>query len=97
MHDTLRRFWARVSVAFAEALSFYEVPSAINGIEDASGRIVTVQAPALRLLKPGEPQVIRIRFVSKGHTGSFSGFGDGAVRRRVVRRDCGVVPHYYFT
>lgn len=92
----MKSLWMRFRVAVEEFLTFSSAPGTIYGIEDSIGRVFTVQAPALKLLEPEIPKEILVRFVSKNEHGEFSGFADGPVRRRVMRRDNGIIPLYYF-
>jgi len=86
----------KIRVAIEEAYHFTALPSVVNRITDEKGRILLVQAPALKYLKQDVPQYIRFRWVYKGQKGEGWVPAEPIEQRRVVRRDSGIIPLYYF-
>ncbi|NTB05874.1 hypothetical protein [Agrobacterium tumefaciens] len=91
----LRGLLQSALVGIQEALAFSEYPSVINGISDEKGQVHPVQAPALQYLKPNVPQDVKFRWLYKNLDGEMVP-ADPPDTRRVERRDCGIIPLYYF-
>jgi hypothetical protein len=82
-------------IAIKEAWAFDEMPNVIHGISDEKGTVHLVQAPALDYLKPNVPKDINFRWLYKNLHGELVP-ADSPETRRVERRNCGIIPVYYF-
>lgn len=85
----------KIHLAFEETWAFSQYPTIVNGITDDKGGIHVVQAPALKYLEPNIPQDINFQWLLKNEEGRMVATWP-TDRRRVVRRDSGIVPIYYF-
>ncbi len=83
--------WIRIE----EFVEFQAEPFWVFGITDEKGYVHLVQAPAVKFLKSNMPEEINIRWVYKDFRGKLVGSGDPE-RRRVIRRDFGIIPLFYF-